>query len=65
MKLKLAKDTEKYWKAAATWASQQDWAYYQHDRFPAIKGLAEFLANQEGETIFEGWAGREYKKVEL
>ena len=62
MKLKLAndKDMANYWRKAITWADQQDWAYYQKDKFPAIKGVAEFLANTNGFTLFESYVGREY-----
>lgn len=66
MKLKLAEDptNSKYWKIGMAWAEQQDWAYYKPDRFPAVKGIAEYLANQDGFTLFYSYVGREYEKVE-
>jgi hypothetical protein len=62
MKLKLAsdEDRDKYWRIAFAWRDQQEWAYYQPDKFAAAKGVAEFLANQNGETCFESYVGREY-----
>lgn len=64
MKLTLANDEDrkKFWDAAFAWSDQQDWDYYTKDAFPAIKGVAEFLANQNGETVFESYVGREYNK---
>ena len=65
MKLKLAskEQRDKYWDVAFDWSNQQDWAYYNDDRFPAEKGIAEFLANQDGYTLFESYVGREYDKL--
>ena len=62
MKLKLANNEQAYWDTAFAWADQQDWAYYNDDKFPATKGVAEFLANQDGYTLFESYVGREYDK---
>lgn len=61
MKLKLAEDPLKYWDIAEKWSNQQDWDYYYPDKFPAIKGVAEFLANEDGLTLFESYVGREYE----
>lgn len=65
MKLTLAneKDRARYWGMAQLWSAQQDWAYYRNDKFPAIKGVAEYLANQNGETVFESYVGREYERL--
>ena len=65
MKLKLADDEQrtKYWNRAKAWSDQQDWDYYQKDAFASNKGIAEFLANQDGYTVFESYVGREYEKV--
>ena len=63
MKLKLAEDWLKYWDIAFRWAHQQDWSYYEKDTFPAVKGVAEYLANQDGCTIFESYVGREYDSI--
>ena len=63
MKLKLASNAQRveYWDKAFVWSGQQDWAYYNDDRFPAEKGIAEFLANEDGYTVFESYVGREYE----
>ena len=67
MKLKLASDVQRarYWDTATAWADQQDWLYYVNDRFPAVKGVAEFLANQDGYTVFESYVGREYDSSDI
>ena len=65
MKLKMANENlrEKYWDTARAWSCQQDWAYYRTDEFPSVKGVAEFLANQDGYTVFESYVGRNYDKI--
>ena len=65
MKLKLASEEDRanYWSMAKVWSAQQDWAYYQKDTFAAEKGVAEWLANQNGETCFESYVGRKYKRI--
>ena len=63
MKLKLAEDRLKYWNIAFAWEEQQSWKFYVQDKFPAAKGIAEYLANQDGYTLFESYVGREYDSV--
>ncbi len=63
MKLKLAEDKQKYWDIGKAWSKQQDWDYYKKDEFPAVKGVAEFRANQDGVTLFMSYVGRAYEKV--
>jgi len=60
MKLKLANNS-KYWRIAKEWGDQQDSAYYRRDKFLAVKGVAEYLANEDGLTLFESYVGREYE----
>ena len=57
------KDIDRYWGIAAAWADQVSWKYYQNQRFTQIKGIAEFLANQDGFTVYYSNVGQEYKKL--
>lgn len=62
MILKMSTDEQikEYWDKAKVWSDQQDWAYYRTDEFAARKGIAEYLANQDGLTVFYSNVGREY-----
>lgn len=63
LRLASEKDRQRYWGLAIDWCDQQDWRYYCDDRYPALKGVAEYLANQNGETIFMSYVGRNYEKI--
>lgn len=64
MKLKIATEKQmvKYWTLAQAWSDQQDWNFYRKDEFVARKGVAEYLANQDGLTVFYSFVGREYER---